>query len=88
MRETASLTRFKAINRAKNPQFLVDGYGKPKQLPQIMVKLNHNKHELELTLAKNHFKLNSSFSDYFRSDINASRDFHLQRKVTKLKKIE
>lgn len=44
--------------------------------------------ELEATLTKNHHKLNASFSDYFRNEIHAGRDLQLQKKVTKLKKIE
>jgi hypothetical protein len=47
-----------------------------------------SKIELEATLTKNHYKLNSSFSEYFRNEIHAGRDMQLQKKVTKLKKIE
>lgn len=45
------------------------------------------KRDYESIIYRNHGKLNSSFSEYFQSEINMGRDVLTKKKVTKLKKI-
>jgi exonuclease VII small subunit len=84
LRETASVGRFKAVNRTTHPDSF---HAQRKELPHIVAKLQAQRQQLQDTLVRNHHKLNGSFSEYLRSEAQASRSGHLQRRVTKLKKI-
>ena len=53
-----------------------------------MTKMNRHKAELQVSLSKNHGKLNSSFSGYFKSEISIRNEELKKKKITKLKKIE
>jgi hypothetical protein len=81
------VNRFKAINRNSHPESFFEGRS-GKQLPQIVSKMQASRQQLQEVLVHNHRKLNGSFSEYLRSEVEAGRGGLLQKRVTKLKKIE
>jgi hypothetical protein len=51
-----------------------------------MMKMINRKKDYEAVLNVNHLKLNTTFSDYFRKEINIGRDLLRKKKVTKMNK--
>lgn len=47
-----------------------------------------SKAEMEVTMYRNHSKLNSSFSGYFQSEVELAKEEFMKKKITKLKKAE
>ncbi len=53
-----------------------------------MMKMINRKKDYEAVLNVNHLKLNTTFSDYFRKEINIGRDLLRKKKVTKMNKTQ
>ncbi len=88
LKQTRSLGRWGARDQTLHSDHVTSGSQNGKNLPFIMSKMNRSKKLMEDTMYKNHSKLNSSFSGYFRNEINLVRDELKKKKITKLKKAE
>lgn len=57
-------------------------------LPSIVMKMYSSRTELQLTMYRNHDKLNASFSGYLQSEMTLTQDELKKKKITKFKKAE
>ena len=77
------------LKTVRTPTFMPDitNPQKVRLLPRVIVSMHKNKTDLQLTMCKNHGKLNASFSGYLQSEMGLARDELRKKKITKKKKV-